>query len=1620
VSRPKKIALIIGGAILGLVVIVFVAGIVVVQTQWFRDTVREKIVSAVETGTGGRAEMGSFAFDWKHLRAQVRNFVIHGLEPAGAAPLFRADLVQVDLKLTSPFKNFVDIAYLLAEKPQANVIVYPDGHTNVPSPKTKSTSNKTGLETVVDLAVRRFDLRGGNLTLAERKTAFDARGEKLRAQLAYSAVNPSYTGEIDMSPLYLSTCGAGLTLPTAGPAQACPTLNVDVKLPLKLEKDKISLANAQLSTAQSQVIVSGAMERLSDPITSAHVKARLALDEVKQAAGLTMPLDTARGPRILNADIAASMGGDRIQVESARIDLGRSNIEASGTLQDPNRPGSMRFNASLALAEIGRLMRVAAQPEGTVRIGGNAALRAGNEYAVTAKVEGRDIAFRQNGTRIAGISLDTNVAADPRRIDVNGLRLAALGGTVAGSGALENLAQYQFKGSLQNFDIAQVMRAFSPNKMGYDGIVSGRVQAQGDLKNASGLAARANLSIAPGPRGVPLSGRLNVDYNGRGDTVTVGQSYLQLPHTRVDLSGSLGQQIQVRLVTRDFADFKPVADIPVAFNGGAATADATVRGKLSDPRIAGRVAMNNFSVGGRPFTRLAASLDASRNNASVGNAVLANGPLQAQFSGSVGLRDWKPEDRSPLRVDASVRNADVRDVLALAGQKQSVTGALTADAHITGTVGDPRGSADLNVVNGAIEGEHFDSLVARASIAERSIDVPTLQLVAGPSRIDANVAYQHPPNDLKRGSLRAHVASNNVQLANFQSLVKDRPGLKGTLTLSGDVAADIQPAPSGQQFQLVSLNANASARNLQMEGKSLGDFTATATSAGPLVRYNVNSNLAGSSIRVNGQSEIAGNHQTSASVTIANLPMDSVLALAGRRDVPVTGTLAATAQLSGTLDDPRASGNLNVTNGAAYQERFDQLQAAIGYSNQLVEIPSLRFTEGSSVVELSASLAHPAGDLQSGQLKFHVRSNQLQLARFHTVRQFKPGLAGVVELAADGAATLRHNAAPLFSTLDATIAAKGVSVDRKPVGDLTATAATRGREVEFNLASDFTRADIRGSGRMQLAGDYPLNAQLTFSNVTYSGLSNWTGQTGPATFDGAATGQVNISGPVLRTDALKGTARISTLEAHPVKQAGAAQPRADLHLRNQGDIVIELERSALAIRSFRIAGPGTTLSLAGSAPLQGGPMNLRAEGNVKLDIVQAFDPDIFAAGNIALNAAVTGAAAKPVVNGRLQLENASLNAVDAPNGLSNANGTIAFTGTEAIIQNLTGESGGGKITLAGFVGYGGPQMQVRLQASADKVRVHYPETVSTQVSAKLTLAGSASRSLLTGNVSILDVSLRSHSDVGSMLSEAAAPLSSPTPSTGFLAGIRFDVKIQTAPNLQFRTSLTQNLQADANLTLRGSVDHPGMLGNVAVTRGEVVFFGSEYAIDQGTVTFNDPQKINPVLNIHLATSVQGIDVSIGVSGPMDRLKMSYRSDPPMLFSDLVSLLASGKAPTTDPVLAAHTPAAPQQNLEQMGASRLLGQAVANPVSGRLQRLFGVSKLKIDPQILGASNTPQATLTLQQQITRDLTFTYIQEVTQSNPQAVRIEWSINPQWSAIAQRDVNGIFDLDVYYKRRFR
>jgi translocation and assembly module TamB len=506
-----------------------------------------------------------------------------------------------------------------------------------------------------------------------------------------------------------------------------------------------------------------------------------------------------------------------------------------------------------------------------------------------------------------------------------------------------------------------------------------------------------------------------------------------------------------------------------------------------------------------------------------------------------------------------------------------------------------------------------------------------------------------------------------------------------------------------------------------------------------------------------------------------------------------------------------------------------------------------------------------------------------------------------------------------------------------------------------------------------------------------------------------------------KLDQLQATLRIPKLDAGPapgtkVPGTGAAA----LTIHNEGPIVARLARQVVTVESARIVGRATDLSIGGKILLQQkNPLDLRVSGRVDMAILQDFDKTIFSSGILNTEATVRGTFKAPLINGRMEFKDAAISMADVPNGISRASGVIVFTGDAANIQTMTGETGGGKVSLTGFAGYGGGELVFRLHAKADEVRIRYPEGVSTVTNSDLTLTGTSERSMLSGTITVVRTGFNPQSDFSSILAKSAEPVRTPQARTGFLGGMNFDVQIETAPDITFQSSLAEGLQVEANLRLRGTASNPALLGRINITQGQIVFFGTKYTINQGSVAFYNPVKIEPVLNIDLETKARGVDVTLTVSGPLNKLTLTPRSDPPLQFSEIVALLATGRAPTSDPSLLTQQTNSPQ-SWQQMGASALLGQAIANPVAGRLQRFFGVSKLKIDPSLTGIENNPQARLTLEQQVTPNITFTYITNVTSSNPTVIRVEWAFNRNWSVVAVREENGLFGIDFFFRKRFQ
>jgi translocation and assembly module TamB len=99
---------------------------------------------------------------------------------------------------------------------------------------------------------------------------------------------------------------------------------------------------------------------------------------------------------------------------------------------------------------------------------------------------------------------------------------------------------------------------------------------------------------------------------------------------------------------------------------------------------------------------------------------------------------------------------------------------------------------------------------------------------------------------------------------------------------------------------------------------------------------------------------------------------------------------------------------------------------------------------------------------------------------------------------------------------------------------------------------------------------------------------------------------------------------------------------------------------------------------------------------------------------------------------------------------------------------------------------------------------------------------------------------------------------------------------------------------------------------------------------------------------------------------------------------------------------------------------LLSQALSVEVSSRVQRLFGISRMRVDPNVGGLVATGGSRITVEQQVAPNLSITYIANTATSQQRIIQFDWDINDRTELIGERDQNGVFGLELRFRQRFK
>ena len=446
-------------------------------------------------------------------------------------------------------------------------------------------------------------------------------------------------------------------------------------------------------------------------------------------------------------------------------------------------------------------------------------------------------------------------------------------------------------------------------------------------------------------------------------------------------------------------------------------------------------------------------------------------------------------------------------------------------------------------------------------------------------------------------------------------------------------------------------------------------------------------------------------------------------------------------------------------------------------------------------------------------------------------------------------------------------------------------------------------------------------------------------------------------------------------------------------------------------------GEGTDVTGHGSIHFAGArELDLAADGRIDLKLLGSMVPDLTVSGLSTIHMTLGGTLSEPLPQGSVQIKNGSATYAGLPSGLSEMNGAFSFTRDRAHIDQLTARTGGGTLDLKGDATNYNGQLNFNLTAVGKEVRLRYPPGVSSTATAELHWVGNRSASMVSGDILVTKLAVTPGFDFGSYL-ERSRQSAAITPANSPLYNVKLDVAVRTAPELQMKTAMAR-LSGDADLRLHGSVARPSVLGRADILEGDATFNGIKFRLERGDITFANPVAIEPQVNLQATTHVRNYDLDITVTGTPDRLNVNYRSEPPLPKSDIIALLALGRTSEESEQLQQQSG---QGGFTDQATNLIINQAINQTVSSRMQKLFGVSRIKIDPQGLTTETNPTARgpqVTIEQQFANNITLTYSTNVSQSSQQIIQGEYYVNRNVSIVGTRDQNGVVSFDVRIRRR--
>jgi translocation and assembly module TamB len=777
--------------------------------QWMRQL----ILRQVEQRTGTHLEMDSFRFNLWRLRFEIAGLTVHGLEPPGYPPLFRANRLELGLRVISFFHRQVALQDLLLDRPEIFVRFDGKGHSNLP-PQRQGSSNRPWRDNLFSLRIGHLELRDGAAIWNDYRVPLSLAGNNLNFDLRYFAsadpASSSYVGALQWQQVQFTE-------------KRNAPFSFDLSSKFTLHRNAFELDDLSVKLPHSEFGLRAELASFAHPDWDLHYRGKLSLVDVRTIF---------RAPT--TPDAIADFSG---QAHYAAKTSGPGEWTASGHYNGHDIRMTYRyFHAS------------GFQSWGDYQIA-NGVLKVPNlnVRALDGSLDGHlEMAFH-------GLVFHTETH----------MHRASLAATLAAVNDRENLPvnALHWTGSM---DVDAVNTWESNFK---------KFRTVGETRWASAPETPQTIADSSGLARIPTMADVHFDYDDLRGVVSLAHGYISTPRMQLNMDGFLGKKdsaLEVQFRADDLLDWDEFIDSirgpesPKNRITGSATWNGRVLGPLVGPTFSGHVHSNDIRYDKLYWQEIDGDMEYSPDGFTLKKASVRRSNTSAALDLSLHFDgDWNFTQASPWTLTLDLQHASSDDLQAMLDTNYPVTGLLTGKVQAGGTRGAPYVDSDFRFDQIRAANVQLDRLTGQLHVDPAQIRLSRAELLKGTGNVSGDVLYQ-----LKTQDVSFDLEGSNIALEGIPQLSNSSLPPSGRLDFNLRGSGPLR-APIAQ--------ANVKVENLKFGTEIQGNFRGDITSDGHSALMVVSSELARGRLQGRITLGYGGDEPISGQLTLSQVDLDPMI-----------------------------------------------------------------------------------------------------------------------------------------------------------------------------------------------------------------------------------------------------------------------------------------------------------------------------------------------------------------------------------------------------------------------------------------------------------------------------------------------------------------------------------------------------------------------------------------------------------------------------------------------------------------------------------------------------------------------------------------------------------------------